>query len=298
MSKRLLPLLAAAVLAVALPTASAEAEPLKRGAHGARVVQLQRALHLPTDGLFGPGTRRAVRSFQRRHHLHVDGIVGAGTWRMIRRARGAHHAAARTTASRARVAHRGPSVRLAQRKLAVDADGVFGPGTARAVRRFQRRHGMVADGIVGPGTWAALGVRGRHPVLKALHLRSVGSRRRGIPSGVWRAIAAGNRIATLPYVYGGGHASFNASGYDCSGSVSYVLHHAGLLRRPLDSGQLESYGAPGRGRFITVYANAGHAFMVIRGRRFDTSGQSASGSRWQPGTRSPAGYVVRHPPGL
>ena len=113
-----------------------------------------------------------------------------------------------------------------------------------------------------------------------------------------RAIAAGNRIAYKPYIYGGGHGSFRAAGYDCSGSVSYVLHGMGRLGAPLDSGELMHYGKPGRGRYVTIYANPGHAFMVINGRRYDTSGRSASGSRWGPGMRSTAGYVARHPPGL
>ncbi len=295
MPKRLSSLLAAAVLAVALPAASAEAKPLKSGAHGPRVVRLQQALHLKADGVFGPGTRRAVKRFQRRHRLHADGIVGAATWQMIRRARAAHRRSGTTSSARPRVTSKGAAVRLAQRQLGITADGVFGPGTARAVRSFQRAHGMVADGIVGPGTWAALGVHGGQPVLKRGHAGGSGS---SIPVAVWRAIAAGNRIATLPYRYGGGHGSFRDSGYDCSGSISYALHGAGLLGRPLDSGAFASWGVPGRGRYITVYTNPGHAFMVIRGRRFDTSGQNQSGSRWQRTSRSTAGYVARHPAGL
>src|SRR4051812_41691991 len=162
--------------------------------------------------------------------------------------------------ARPKVRHRGPSVRLAQRRLHVRADGVFGPHTRRAVKRFQHRHHLTADGIVGPATWSALGIRGRHPVLEVL---------RAPRGSVSAAIRGADRIASAPYRYGGGHASFADSGYDCSGSVSYVLHAAGVLRNPLDSGQLMSYGAPGRGRAITVYANAGHAFVVIRGRRYD-----------------------------
>jgi hypothetical protein len=115
---------------------------------------------------------------------------------------------------------------------------------------------------------------------------------------VLRAVTAANRIATLPYRYGGGHRSFHDSAYDCSGSVSYVLHATGRLSRPLDSGELMSWGAPGRGRWITVYANAGHAYMVIQGRRYDTTGRWDTGSRWQRVDRSSAGYVVRHPAGL
>jgi hypothetical protein len=194
--------------------------------------------------------------------------------------------------ARTRVAHRGPSVRLAQRRLGVHADGIFGPLTRRAVRRFQRRHRLQVDGVVGPATWRALGIRGRHPVLREAH------RGRGLPRAVRAAIHGGDRIASAPYKYGGGHGSFADSGYDCSGSVSYVLHAAGLLSSPLDSGQLMSYGAPGRGRWITIYANRGHAFAVIRGRRFDTTGRHETGTRWQPHRRSTAGYTARHPPGL
>jgi hypothetical protein len=274
----------AALLALTLSTAAADAKPLKYKSHGTRVKVLQRDLGIaPADGIFGHGTSRAVKRFQRRHHLTADGIVGAATWSMIRRSR----PRARTSgAGRARVQGRGGSVRLLQRKLGIGADGVFGPGTSNAVKTFQRSHGLTADGVVGPGTWQALGVRGGRPVLKRAGLRGG----IGVPRHVAllrRAIAAGNRIAYKPYIYGGGHGSFRAAGYDCSGSVSYVLH-----------GVVMHYGKPGRGRFVTVYANAGHAFMVINGRRYDTSGRSTSGSRWGPGMRSTAGYVARHPPGL
>jgi peptidoglycan hydrolase-like protein with peptidoglycan-binding domain len=192
---------------------------------------------------------------------------------------------------------RGASVRLLQARLGVAADGVFGPGTARAVRRFQRAHGLTADGVVGPATWSALGVAGSHPVLKRAHLRGRPGRP-GIPGAVLRAISAADRIAGFPYRYGGGHRSFHDSAYDCSGSVSYVLHGAGLLGRPRDSGELMSWGQPGRGRWITVYANAGHTFMIINGKRYDTTGRWDTGSRWQRVDRSSAGYVARHPAGL
>jgi len=298
MIKRLASVLAAALVAAAFLAASAQAKPLEKGDRGQRVVKLQRALHLsPADGVFGPGTTRAVKRFQRRHDLSADGVVGAGTWRMIRRARRASRGRRATGARRAgRSTSRGSSVRMLQRRLRVGADGVFGPGTARAVKRFQRRRGMAADGVVGPATWAALGVRGRRPVLKRARTRAVG--RPGVPKAVARAIAAANRIARKPYLYGGGHASFNAPGYDCSGSISYVLHHAGRLRRPLDSGALASYGAPGPGRYITIYSNPGHAYMVIRGRRYDTTARRTGGSRWTSIERAAGGYTVRHPPGL
>jgi cell wall-associated NlpC family hydrolase len=120
----------------------------------------------------------------------------------------------------------------------------------------------------------------------------------GGSSIVARVIAAADEIATRPYVFGGGHGSFSSSGYDCSGSVSYALHGGGLLSSPEDSTSLESFGAPGPGQHITIYANSGHAFMVIDGKRFDTVALSESGSRWSGGMASTSGFVVRHPEGL
>ena len=298
------------VLALAVAGAGAAPAAAVRVRHRGPAVRLvQRLVHVGVDGVYGPQTARAVKRFQRAHGMTADGIVGPATWsalgvngskpvlkRIARHRHRAHKASHGGHRSRGpRVMSRGPSVRLAQRFLGIAADGVFGPGTQRAVRAFQRAHGLTADGIVGPATWTALGIRGRHPVLKRGG-RHGGRRGGGIPGAVFRAIAAANRIATLPYRYGGGHGSFSDSAYDCSGSVSYVLHGAGVLRSPLDSGQLERYGAPGPGRWITIYANGGHAYMTIRGRRFDTSG--ADGTRWVPISRSSAGYVVRHPPGL
>jgi peptidoglycan hydrolase-like protein with peptidoglycan-binding domain len=277
--------LGAAPAVAALPT-------LERGDRGASVRKLQRALRLPVDGIFGRDTTRAVRRLQRRHGLEVDGIVGSVTWRLVRgRAR-----AASTGRGAGRSASRSRAVRILQRRVGVTADGVFGPATARAVRSFQRARGLTADGIVGPATWAALGVRGQRPILKRSRRRA--GDRRGLPAAVAGAIRAANRIAGDPYRYGGGHGSFADDAYDCSGSVSYVLHGAGRLSRPLDSSALMRYGAAGRGRWITVYSHPGHAFLVIRGRRYDTTGRSSNGSRWQPDMRSTAGYVARHPPGL
>jgi hypothetical protein len=118
------------------------------------------------------------------------------------------------------------------------------------------------------------------------------------PEAVKLAIAAANRIRHKPYVWGGGHGSFRARGYDCSGSVSYVLHAAGLLSFPEVSGALAHWGVKGEGRWITVYANAGHAFMIIAGLRFDTSGGGQSGPRWRPESRWLRGFHRRHPAGL
>ena len=290
--------LAAAAAIALLPVADAQALPtLHHGDRGRSVGKLQRALHLGDDGVFGRGTLHAVKRFQRRHRLTADGVVGAGTWRMIRRSLHRHTRVRAAGAGGRGVRTRGASVRLLQARLGVAADGVFGPGTARAVRSFQRAHGLTADGVVGPATWSALGVSCSHPVLKRAHLRGRPGRP-GIPGAVLRAISAADRIAGFPYRYGGGHRSFHDSAYDCSGSVSYVLHGAGLLGRPRDSSELMSWGQPGRGRWITIYANAGHTFMIINGKRYDTTGRWDTGSRWQRVDRSSAGYVARHPAGL
>lgn len=120
----------------------------------------------------------------------------------------------------------------------------------------------------------------------------------GAPSAVVAMIAAGNAIATLPYIWGGGHASFQAIGYDCSGSVSFVLNAGGLLSSPEVSGWFESYGDPGPGQWVTIYANAGHVWMQIAGYRFDTVALAEGGTRWSTGGGEYAGFVVRHPAGF
>ncbi|MEA2155825.1 MAG: hypothetical protein QOE11_1965 [Solirubrobacteraceae bacterium] len=120
----------------------------------------------------------------------------------------------------------------------------------------------------------------------------------GAPAAVGLVMAAGNAIAGLPYLYGGGHAGFKDTAYDCSGSVSYALAAAGLVSAPMASGPFMTWGDPGPGQWITVYANAGHAFMIVAGWRFDTSALSGGGTRWTRDTRSVAGFVARHPPGL
>ena len=124
------------------------------------------------------------------------------------------------------------------------------------------------------------------------------------PAKVQAIVAAANQVARLPYVYGGGHGADKGEGiwvdnaYDCSGSVSFALASAGLLKSPMDSTSLSHWGKPGRGKWVTIYANAGHAFMVVGGARFDTVGLKQSGSRWQPAYRSISGFTARHPPGL
>jgi cell wall-associated NlpC family hydrolase len=119
----------------------------------------------------------------------------------------------------------------------------------------------------------------------------------GGDGAVAKVVAAATRIASTPYVWGGGHGGASG-GYDCSGSISYALAAAGLISSPLDSSGFMRWGEPGAGRHITVYAHAGHAFMAVDGRRFDTTALSGGGTRWTSSMRSTAGFVARHPPGL
>jgi cell wall-associated NlpC family hydrolase len=120
----------------------------------------------------------------------------------------------------------------------------------------------------------------------------------GAPPAVRHVIDAANRIRTTPYIWGGGHRSWSSRGYDCSGSVSYALHGGGLLGSPLVSGSFMGWGAPGPGRWITVYANAQHVYAVIAGLRWDTSGNvRGTGPRWHRSPPYPRGFAVRHPIG-
>ncbi|MGD9734823.1 MAG: hypothetical protein AB7V58_04325 [Solirubrobacterales bacterium] len=137
------------------------------------------------------------------------------------------------------------------------------------------------------------------PVAAATLVLGVAAPPESAPAAVKAAIAAANRIRTKPYVWGGGHGRWWDEGYDCSGAVSYALHGAGLLDVPMDSGEMTGWGEPGPGRWITVYANAGHAFAVIDGLRWDTAGDArGTGPRWHRSMVPPDGYVARHPAGF
>jgi cell wall-associated NlpC family hydrolase len=121
------------------------------------------------------------------------------------------------------------------------------------------------------------------------------------PPAVKRVIAAANKIRTKPYVYGGGHARWWDAGYDCSGAVSFALRGAGLIDTPMPSGSLAAWGSPGKGRWITVYANGGHAYAIIAGLRWDTAGTTnGTGPRWHKslGAQASGPFTARHPEGF
>lgn len=123
------------------------------------------------------------------------------------------------------------------------------------------------------------------------------------PGKVADIIRAGNQVARKPYVYGGGHGRLAGStwidtAYDCSGSISFALAAAGIIDAPMTSGGLADWGEPGPGKWVTIYANAGHTFMYVAGLRFDTSGRQTTGSRWQTASRGTSGFRVVHPKGL
>ena len=213
----------------------------------------------------------------------------------------------------------GQDVRVAQdylRKAGFPSrvDGAYGERTATLVRRFERANGRRVDGrlsladiefLRGFVERGATATRARNVRTVAATADTAGLNPDGTatpptnaPPAVAQIIAAGNAIATKPYVYGGGHGQWEDRGYDCSGSVSYALHGADLLDAPMASGGFTKWGDPGPGQWVTTYANGGHMYMVVAGLRFDTSGRSKTGSRWQPDLRSTNGYSVRHPAGL
>jgi peptidoglycan hydrolase-like protein with peptidoglycan-binding domain len=297
----------------------------------------QAGFKVKLDGNFGTGTLRAVKRFQRASRLEPSGTVGTRTVKALKRALrgssananggfsddpeqdGAHHSLGdRIPVKRGMSGH---DIRVLQDFLGragfkVGIDGEFGSTTQKAVEKFETAQNRPVDGIMDAADIDALRTlagqddpaAGTQPVSQPTQLAPGDTAQIGpdglaiapasAPDPVKAIIAAGNQIASKPYKYGGGHGKWNDSGYDCSGSVSYVLHGAGLLGRPRDSSELMSWGQPGRGRWITVYANAGHTFMTISGKRYDTTGRWDTGSRWQRVDRSSSGYVARHPAGL
>jgi peptidoglycan hydrolase-like protein with peptidoglycan-binding domain len=310
---------------------------LRAGASGADVKELQQALgaagfKVKTDGKFGTGTLRAVKRFQRASRLKPTGTVDKRTVSALKRAlrgssanvnggydpdnpdTGHHSLGDRIPVKRGMSGH---DIKVLQDFLTragfkVSVDGEFGASTENAVKKFETAQSRAVDGIMDAADIDALRTlageddpgAGTMPTqLAPGDTAQIGSDGLAIapasaPPQVQAIIAAGNQIASKPYKYGGGHGKWNDSGYDCSGSVSYALHGAGLLEDALPSGDFTDWGDPGPGQWVTLYAKSSHMFMVVAGIRFDTSGRTKNGTRWQADMRSTRGYTAVHPPGL
>jgi cell wall-associated NlpC family hydrolase len=241
------------------------------GAHGSDVrtvqVLLRRVVAEPidVDGEYGPQTTAAALQFETANALGINGRLTRGEQRLLR------------TFSTQSLAEK-RAVRAADEAAAADP-----AAPAPAPAPVAAAPAPVAP-VAAPAATATINPDG------------TATPPAGAPAVVAAIIAAGNEIATRPYVYGGGHRTWVDTGYDCSGSVSYALHGAGLLAASAPSGDFMTWGAAGPGQWVTIYANQPHMYMVVAGLRFDTSG--AKPSRWQTAQRSGDGFTVRHPPGL
>ncbi len=232
--------------------------------HDVRVLQnfLSRAgIRTGVDGKFGRGTKKNVRKFERYQRRRVDGKVSRLDVLVLRDVVKNGGAVAKAA---------GTGGALPRGAKAPESDEPAEPAPLK----------------LGPGMKATVGDDGL-AVAPAL-----------APPVVQEVIKAGNEIAKKRYIYGGGHGKWEDDGYDCSGSVSYALHGAGLLENSMASGGFMDWAEKGAGQWITVYAKGSHMYMVVAGLRYDTSGRASAGTRWQESKRSTSGYAERHPRGL
>jgi peptidoglycan hydrolase-like protein with peptidoglycan-binding domain len=315
------------------------ARSLRMGDSGKDVKLLQKLLvqvgiKTDVDGEFGAGTKKAVQRFQRIARLQVSGSVGKKTLAALRQSANGGDAAAydaggygtQTHSTRSlgdrlplRPGMSGHDVKILQDFLGragfkTAVDGEFGSGTIAAMKQFEEANKLPIDGTVDASDVEVLrgqAAAGEDAAAAPAPLKlgpgdkaTVGSDGMAVapasaPEAVKQMIAAGNKIAKTPYIYGGGHGNFpEDKGYDCSGSVSYALWGARLLKAPLVSGDFPNWGESGPGQWVSIYGNSGHVFMVVAGLRFDTSGAKQDGTRWHKDMRPTSGYGVSHPKGL
>lgn len=263
---------AAPLCAPALASADLGDKTLRPGDTGGDVRDLQRELNdagykTARDGEFGANTLKRVRAFEGNEQLKVDGKVTPADAKVLE----------------------GTTKRGKNGEKAFPSGGASPDdqdvGTTPPAKDDPAD--APVSGETTPGATATLGSDG-FAVAPA-----------SAPAEVKQAIAAGNEIAKAPYVYGGGHGTkLKASGYDCSGSISFALRKAGLLKSSLASGPMTKFGQSGEGEWITLYANSGHAYMIIAGLRFDTSARKRDGTRWAVKPRTASGYTARHPAGF
>ena len=286
----------------------------------ARAVQrFQVAAGLDATGIAGPQTLSALRDAARGPRAtDASGGVGFGDAEIDTRRLGSRIPLASGMSGRD-VSQLQDFLRRAGVKSSGRPDGEFDARTEATIRRFESRQGRLVDGAFDAGDIYALfklvgedakpGDSGDPsqglpapplaPGDKAkLNADGTAIAPEGAPEAVKQIIAAGNRVATKPYKWGGGHGRWEDSGYDCSGSVSFALRGAGLMKSPLASYGFFNWAESGKGRWVTIYTNSGHMYMVVAGLRFDTSGRGETGSRWQSATRDPGAFTVRHPAGL
>ncbi len=267
---------------------------LSLGMSGTDVLVLQHDLtalgfQVRASGHFNRRTLRRLEQFQRRYGLIVDGIAGPQSISTLKRllSRKLHIAESEKAASQLANGVAVTATDPAQPLPAGDSGLTGGVGL-----------GTTGTGTTGTTTTTGTGVP------KASLVDGLAVPAPGTPQAIVTMLDAANSIAFDPYIYGGGHASFSSPGYDCSGSVSFVLHAGGLLATPLDSEQFLQYGLPGRGDWVTIYTNGPtHAYMEIDGLWFDTAAQTAlnGNDRWSPTRIAEPGYgrfVARHPQGL
>jgi peptidoglycan hydrolase-like protein with peptidoglycan-binding domain len=306
---------AAPALASVQPGAHTPARPASQGAltlgmRGPAVRALQHALTaagVPTaaTGYFDTVTYEHVVAFQRRYRLGATGVVSRGMLIKLHElavARAILRSPSPETAMTGAISPSGaaglggksgsPSATAAATGTTASSTTSLSPtSTTQAPATPTNNTGGIA---FGPGPNSA-------PMQPAvLQADGLAIPPAGAPQTVRQVIAGGDMIAFDPYIFGGGHQSFNSPGYDCSGSVSFALHVGGLLASPLDSTQFETWGKPGPGRWITLWANGGHVFMEVAGLFFDTAAQTSvnGNDRWSLVRASPAtGFVVRHPSG-
>jgi peptidoglycan hydrolase-like protein with peptidoglycan-binding domain len=262
------------------------------GARGHDVRLLQKDLTrlgfvASADGQYGPLTRVSVRRFERSAGLVVDGVISPKEASKIKKI-------AKAGVEAGAVSRRPATTTQTQTQTPAGSAGATSavPPTAPPAAPQDGADPAIPSNL-------PMGQQAPPPpAVATIGADGLAIPPAGAPVAVVQIIEAGNRIAKMPYRYGGGHEAWADTGYDCSGSVSYALHGAGLLDTPLSSYDFPTWGLNGPGQWVTVYGNLGHAYMVVAGLRFDTSASKGGGSRWTTAPRSPAGYIASHPTGL
>jgi cell wall-associated NlpC family hydrolase len=292
---------AASLLGAGPALAASKSENLRFGMVGPAVRGLQVDLtkagyRTTTTGVFDEPTQTHVVAFQRKYDLTANGVVGKPMFAKLREVAVVRMILASPSPETATTGAISPSGTVDQTTSSTTTT----PTTTTTTTPTTTTPTTTTPGPDTGGIGFGAGPSSEPMMPARLMADGLAVPAPGSPQAIREAIAGADLIAFDPYIYGGGHQSFNSAGYDCSGSVSFALHAAGLLKTPMDSTQFETWGKPGKGRWITLWANGGHVYMEIAGLFFDTAAQtSANGSdRWSPVRISPkGGFIERHPTG-